>query len=100
MAVNGQDHLHEASMIQRLALYATLGFLMDALGQTWEHWGFWCVLALFWAVDTLSRNEGFDDAMELNQALLIKSRDMLAEAQQRLEQADKLEQDKKDSAND
>ena len=86
-------------MLQRIALYATLGTLLDALGMPWTSWQFACFLGLFWAADTLGRTEGFDAAMELNQALLIKSREMLAEAQQRLEQANKLEHTK-DTSND
>ena len=47
-------------MLQRLALYTTLGWLMLALGQTVNTWGFWCVLALFWAAEHLTRIEVYD----------------------------------------
>ena len=44
-------------MLQRLALYATLGFLLDALGVNVDQWGFWCVLALFIASEHMTRRE-------------------------------------------
>jgi len=47
-------------MITRIVLYATLGTLMGALGHGMDDWGFWSVLALFWASDVLSRKEGQD----------------------------------------
>ena len=62
MAGYGQDYLYEASMT-RVVLYATLGFLMDSLGQSAGDWGFWCVLALFISSDTLSRRQGYEDGM-------------------------------------
>jgi hypothetical protein len=47
-------------MLARVALYATLGTLLSVLGQDIDGWGFWCVLALFWAGDVLARKEGQD----------------------------------------
>jgi hypothetical protein len=47
----------------RVVLYATLGFLMDALGQSAFDWGFWCVLALFICSDSLSRRQGYESGM-------------------------------------
>lgn len=44
-------------MLQRLTLYATLGYLLDALSVGWDHWGFWCILALFVASEWLTRRE-------------------------------------------
>ena len=44
-------------MLQRLALYATLGYVLDTLGQDWTTWGFWCILALFIASEWLTRRE-------------------------------------------
>ena len=44
-------------MLQRIALYATLGYLLDSLGVGFEHWGFWCILGLFWASEHLTRRE-------------------------------------------
>ena len=63
-------------MIQRIVLYATLGFLLDALGQSAGDWGFWCVLGLFISVDILARREGYEAGMvmvaTLPEAALIK----------------------------
>lgn len=50
-------------MLQRIALYATLGWTLDLMGRGWEHWGFWCCLALFWAADVMSRREGYEAGM-------------------------------------
>jgi hypothetical protein len=44
-------------MWTRLALYAVLGYTLDALGAHWDTWGFWCVLGLFWAAEHLTRME-------------------------------------------
>ena len=44
-------------MTQRLVLYAVLGLLLDAIGQDWSTWGFWCVLALFIANEHITRRE-------------------------------------------
>jgi hypothetical protein len=41
----------------RIALYATLGYLLDALGHDWTTWGFWAVLGLYWAAETVTRLE-------------------------------------------
>ena len=45
-------------MFTRIALYATLGLVLDALGHPWNTWQFWSVLGLFWAADVLARREG------------------------------------------
>lgn len=44
-------------MLLRLTLYATLGLVLDAVGQDWNTWGFWCVLALFVCLEHLTRTE-------------------------------------------
>lgn len=51
-------------MIQRIALYIALGYLLDALGVDFTHWGFWCVLGLFWASETLTRIETVESIAE------------------------------------
>jgi hypothetical protein len=48
---------------ERLAVYATLGLLLDALGQNWESWGFWCMLALFVLSDHLARKDGYESGV-------------------------------------
>ncbi len=44
-------------MLQRLALYTTLGLVLDAVELTLTDWGFWCILALFIASEWLTRRE-------------------------------------------
>ena len=56
--------MYEAGMIQRIALYATLGYLLDALGQGANTLGFWCVLGLFFASETLTRVETLHQVQE------------------------------------
>jgi hypothetical protein len=51
-------------MITRIALYATLGFLLDALGHNWDTWQFWSIVALFWASDIMARREGYTEAIQ------------------------------------
>jgi hypothetical protein len=69
-------------MIQRLVLYATLGFLLDALGQGATDWGFWCVLALFICSDYISRKEGQDHGIWITITLPA---DKLAELKRQLD---------------
>ena len=44
-------------MIQRLALYVTLGLVLNAVQQPWDTWGFWAIVALFWASEHMTRRE-------------------------------------------
>ena len=53
-------------MWTRIALYTALGYVLDTLGAHWDTWGFWCVLALFWAAETLTRTQLIE---QLNQEL-------------------------------
>ena len=78
----GQDNMYEAGMIQRIALYATLGLTLNALGQGLDDVGFWMILALFWAGEHVARTDGYDNAIELSQAVLHKANEMLQEAKQ------------------
>lgn len=50
-------------MLQRIALYTVLGLVLNAVGAEFNTWGFWCILALFWASETLTRREGFEAGM-------------------------------------
>jgi hypothetical protein len=45
------------TMIQRIVLYAVLGYTLDTLGTGFDHWGFWCILGLFWASEHMTRRE-------------------------------------------
>lgn len=74
MEVNGQDYLHEAYMnFERLAVYATLGVLLDAMGSGWETWSFWCMLSLFVLSDYLARKDGMEQGMWLTANLSIEA---------------------------
>jgi hypothetical protein len=78
-------------MITRIALFATLGCLIDALGFDYTTSAFWCLLALFIAQGYLSHQEGYEQAEDdftelLGQALanleaaneqLIQARDVI-----------------------
>ena len=60
----GQNNLYEAGlMLQRIALYTALGLTLSAVGADFTHWAFWCVIALFWASETLTRREGYEAGM-------------------------------------
>jgi hypothetical protein len=50
-------------MLQRIALYTALGLTLSAVGADYTHWGFWCVIGLFWASETLTRREGYEAGM-------------------------------------
>ena len=69
-------------MITRIVLYATLGCLLDALGQGASDWGFWCVLGLFIATDILARKEGQDHGIWITLSLPA---DKLTELKQQLD---------------
>ena len=47
----------------RLVVYATLGLLLDALGQNWDTWGFWSTVALFVVSDSLARRDGYESGV-------------------------------------
>jgi hypothetical protein len=69
-------------MLQRIVLYATLGYLLDSLAIGFEHWGFWCVLGLFWASEVLARKEGQDHGIWITITLPA---DKLAELKQQID---------------
>jgi hypothetical protein len=50
-------------MLQRIVLYATLWYLLNALGHSWNTWQFWTVAGLFWAADIMARREGYEQGM-------------------------------------
>lgn len=79
----GSYHLHEAglNMLQRIALYSTLGTLLTAVELTFNTWGFWCVVGLFWASEHLTRTE-------LIQQLQEELAAMRAQAQKQQEATD------------
>jgi hypothetical protein len=50
-------------LLQRFALYTTLGLVLVTMGMTAGDWQFWCVLALFWSSEFLTRQETKEQAM-------------------------------------
>ena len=69
-------------MIQRLALYATAGLVLSALGLHTNDELFWCVMGLLWAAEFLARREGYDQAVAECEQVLDKARDTLDRAEQ------------------
>jgi hypothetical protein len=44
-------------LIQRIALYFTLGLVLVTINVTAFSWQFWCILALFWASEYMTRKD-------------------------------------------
>ena len=59
-------------MITRLALYATLGIVLGTLELTFDTTGFWLIMLMYWAMDQLSRRQGFEDGIVMTAMLPIK----------------------------
>ena len=68
-------------MIQRIALVLALMAVLDTI-QGVEAWQLACLYALILAWGWICTREGFEDAMDLSQAILHKANDMLKEAKQ------------------
>lgn len=51
-------------MLQRIALYATLGYVLDLAGLAWTTTEFWCILALFLANTWIARRETIEEIEE------------------------------------
>jgi hypothetical protein len=47
-----------------LALYATMGLLLDAVGFSIGAWQWWCFFGLFWSVSRTARGQGRIEAAE------------------------------------
>ena len=45
-------------MFTELALYATVGCLLVAVGYPADTWQFWCFLGTYWAVAKIARGQG------------------------------------------
>jgi hypothetical protein len=58
---------------ERLAIYATLGLLLNALGVEFNTWGFWSMLALFITNDYLARKDGIEQGMWITANLPIEA---------------------------
>ena len=81
-------------MIQRLALYATLGLLLTALGYTGSSEVFWAMLGLMWCAEHLARAEGYDSAMAEADRLVQYAQQLLDRAEQIAKQQEQQEQTK------
>jgi hypothetical protein len=50
-------------LLQRFALYLTLGLVLTSMNIAILDWQFWCILALFWAAEFLTRQATEHEAM-------------------------------------
>jgi hypothetical protein len=53
----------DTHMIQRVALYLTLGILLSAFELTYETVGFWLVIALYWANEHMTERHSFEQGI-------------------------------------
>jgi hypothetical protein len=72
-------------MLERLAVYATLGVLLDVQGMNWTAWEFWCFLALFCVVDYLGRKDGFEQGLDAANDVLELSNSILEQAREHVD---------------
>lgn len=77
-------------MLQRIALYAVLGMVLDAAQISIQHWAFWCILALFIASEWMTRRETLERVQEYVQAV----KQQIEAVNQAAKQLQELEQDK------
>jgi hypothetical protein len=75
-------------MIQRIALYTVLGLVLNAVGADWNTWGFWSILALFWAAETMTRREGYEAGMVFIATLPMDKLEEIKRAIKQLEAKD------------
>jgi hypothetical protein len=75
-------------MIQRIALYTVLGLVLNAVGADFNTWGFWCILALFWAAEAISRREGYERGMVFIASLPMDKLEEIKRAIKQLEAKD------------
>jgi hypothetical protein len=75
-------------MIQRIALYTVLGLVLNAVGAEFNTWGFWSILALFWAAETLTRREGYEAGMVFIASLPMDKLEEIKRAIKQLEAKD------------
>jgi len=75
-------------MIQRIALYTVLGLVLNAVGAGFNTWGFWCILALFWAAETMTRREGYEAGMVFIASLPQEHLDKIKQEIKKLEAKD------------
>ena len=75
-------------MLQRIALYTVLGLTLNAVGAEFNTWGFWSILALFWASETLTRREGYEAGMVFIATLPQEHLDKIKQEIKKLEAKD------------
>ena len=75
-------------MIQRIALYTTLGLVLNAVGAEFNTWAFWSILALFWASETITRREGYEQGMVFIATLPQEHLDKIKQEIKKLEAKD------------
>ena len=75
-------------MIQRIALYTVLGLVLNAVGAGFNTWGFWSILALFWAAETMTRREGYEAGMVFIATLPQEHLDKIKQEIKKLEAKD------------
>jgi hypothetical protein len=75
-------------MIQRIALYTVLGLVLSAVGADFNTWGFWSILALFWASETITRREGYEQGMVFIATLPQEHLDKIKQEIKKLEAKD------------
>jgi hypothetical protein len=67
-------------MMTRIAVYGTLVMVLSALGHQWDSTEFWCLLGLFWCIDTLGKMEGVQIGMDMSKQILINANRILDQA--------------------
>jgi len=75
-------------VLQRIALYTVLGLTLNAVGAEFNTWGFWSILALFWASETLTRREGYEAGMVFIATLPQEHLDKIKQEIKKLEAKD------------
>jgi hypothetical protein len=75
-------------ILQRIALYTTLGLVLNAVGAEFNTWGFWSVLALFWASEALTRREGYEAGMVFVATLPMEHLEKIKQEIKKLEDRD------------
>lgn len=77
-------------MLQTVAVWATLGYVLSAAGLTIADWLFWCVLAMAWLIEYLAKEQGRREGYVIGTADIMLLELRIAELQQL---TDKLNKD-------
>lgn len=71
--------------LQQIALYACVGFIMEASGQGWDTSLYWCMLVVIMVSNYLARKEGFHDGLDAANDVLTVANRMLEEAKKHVD---------------